>query len=185
MGRVRSRTGSSCRAPDDRGRRAPRDVRAGGDETRTSRGRFPRTGGRPGRRGRNPARWPYRRRQDVRADGESAIHRTLGCHRPRIADRAVSKQAHPGPGAGATYEKVADSTCSAAATGRGRDEWIAAGVFTALEQTALERLDGLESWSVAAAASRDGPRAPGRIRLRPARAHHRARRRRLRQPKGP
>jgi transposase of ISAar38, IS5 family, IS427 group len=34
---------------------------------------------------------------------------------------------------GADYEKVADSTYSAATIQRRHDEWIAAGVFTTLE----------------------------------------------------
>lgn len=42
---------------------------------------------------------------------------------------------------GAAYEKVADSTCSAATIRRRRDEWISADVFTALEQAALDAYD--------------------------------------------
>ena len=39
---------------------------------------------------------------------------------------------------GTAYKKVADSTCSASTIRCRRDEWITTGVFTALEQAALE-----------------------------------------------
>ena len=39
---------------------------------------------------------------------------------------------------GAAYERIADSTCSATTLRDRRDEWIAAGVFEALEQICLE-----------------------------------------------
>ncbi len=48
---------------------------------------------------------------------------------------------------GAAYERIADSSCSAATIRNRRDEWIEAGVFEALEQTCLEAYDrivGLE-----------------------------------------
>ena len=46
---------------------------------------------------------------------------------------------------GADYEKVADSTYSAATIQRRHDEWIAAGVFTTLEEAALEAYDKVVS----------------------------------------
>jgi transposase len=48
---------------------------------------------------------------------------------------------------GASYEKIADSTCSATTIRTRRDEWIAAGVFDQLEQLCLDAFDhmvGLE-----------------------------------------
>lgn len=48
---------------------------------------------------------------------------------------------------GASYAKIADTTCSATTIRTRRDEWIAAGIFTELEQLALDgydRLVGLE-----------------------------------------
>ena len=64
----------------------------------------------------------------------------LGCHRPRISDRVVFDKLIQVMVLGAAYEKVADSTCSAATIGRRRDEWISADMFTALEQATLECL---------------------------------------------
>ena len=64
----------------------------------------------------------------------------LGCHRPRISDRVVFDKLIQVLVLGAAYEKVADSTCSAATIGRRRDEWISADMFTALEQATLECL---------------------------------------------
>ena len=65
----------------------------------------------------------------------------LGCHRPRISDRIVFDKLIQVLVLGAAYEKVADSTCSAATIRRRRDEWISADVFTALEQAALDAYD--------------------------------------------
>ena len=42
---------------------------------------------------------------------------------------------------GASYERIADSSCSATTIRNRRDEWIAAGVFTQLEQLCLEAYD--------------------------------------------
>ena len=42
---------------------------------------------------------------------------------------------------GASYEKIADSTCSATTIRDRRDEWIDAGVFDRLEQLCLEAYD--------------------------------------------
>jgi transposase len=42
---------------------------------------------------------------------------------------------------GAAYERLADSTCLATTIRNRRDEWIAAGVFEALEQICLEAYD--------------------------------------------
>ena len=67
--------------------------------------------------------------------------RPLGCHRPRIPDRVVFDKLIQVLVLGAAHEKVADSTCSAATIRRRRDEWIAAGVFTALEQAAPQAYD--------------------------------------------
>ena len=71
----------------------------------------------------------------------------LGCHRPRISDRVVFDKLVQVLVLGAAYERIADSTCSATTLRDRRDEWIAAGVFEALEQICLEAYDqivGLE-----------------------------------------
>ena len=71
----------------------------------------------------------------------------LGCHRPRIADRVVFDKLVQVLVLGATYERIADTTCSATTIRRRRDEWISAGIFDELEQICLEAYDkivGLE-----------------------------------------
>ncbi|WP_235432402.1 IS5 family transposase [Nostocoides japonicum] len=65
----------------------------------------------------------------------------LGCHRPRIADRIVFDKLVQVLVLGAAYAKIADTTCSATTIRTRRDEWIAAGVFTTLEQLCLEAYD--------------------------------------------
>ncbi len=72
---------------------------------------------------------------------EHVDNHPLGCHRPRIPDRVVFDKLVQVLVLGAAYEKIADITCSAATIRRRRDEWITAGVFTALEQAALEAYD--------------------------------------------
>ncbi len=62
----------------------------------------------------------------------------LGCHRPRTPDRLVFDKLVQVLVLGAAYEKIADSGCSATTIRRRRDEWIAAGVFTTLEQICLD-----------------------------------------------
>lgn len=71
----------------------------------------------------------------------------LGCHRPRIPDRVVFDKLVQVLVLGASYAKISDTTCSATTIRRRRDEWIGAGIFTALEQLCLEAYDrivGLE-----------------------------------------
>lgn len=65
----------------------------------------------------------------------------LGCHRPRVPDRIVFDKLVQVLVLGASYERIADSTCSATTIRRRRDEWITAGVFTDLEQICLEAYD--------------------------------------------
>lgn len=70
-----------------------------------------------------------------------------GCHNPRIPDRIIFDKLIQILVLGASYERIADSTCSATSIRNRRDEWIAAGVFTDLEQICLEAYDriiGLE-----------------------------------------
>lgn len=70
----------------------------------------------------------------------------LGCHWPRTPDRWGFDKLVQVLVLGATYEKIADSNCSATALRRRRDEWIAAEMFTALEQScwdADEKMLGL------------------------------------------
>lgn len=65
----------------------------------------------------------------------------LGCHRPRVADRLVFDKLIQVLVLGAAYAKIADSACSATTIRRRRDEWIAAGIFTELEQICLNAYD--------------------------------------------
>jgi transposase len=71
----------------------------------------------------------------------------LGCHRARIPDRVVFEKLVQVLVLGASYEKIADWSCSATTIRDRRDEWITAGVFTRLEQLCLdgyEKMIGLE-----------------------------------------
>lgn len=65
----------------------------------------------------------------------------LGCHRPRISDRIVFDKLIQVLVLGATYERIADSTCSATTLRARRDEWIADGLFHALEDICLGAYD--------------------------------------------
>lgn len=68
-------------------------------------------------------------------------------HRPRITDRVTLNKLIQILVPGAADEKTSDSTCSAMTIRCRRDEWINAGIFTALEQIALascDRIPGLE-----------------------------------------
>ena len=65
----------------------------------------------------------------------------LGCHNPRIPDRTVFDKLVQVLVLGASYERIADSSCSATTIRNRRDEWIAAGVFAQLEQLCLEAYD--------------------------------------------
>lgn len=71
----------------------------------------------------------------------------LGCHNPRIPDRVVFDKLIQVLVLGASYSKIADASCSATTIRTRRDEWITAGIFTALEQICLDAYDqivGLE-----------------------------------------
>lgn len=75
----------------------------------------------------------------------------LGCHRPRIGDRIVFDKLVQVLVLGATYERIADSSCSATTLRGRRDEWIKDGLFQALEQFCLQAYDqivGLDLSSV-------------------------------------
>ncbi len=65
----------------------------------------------------------------------------LGCHRPRIADRVVFDKLVAKLVFGGSYVKHADASVSATTIRTRRDEWIAAGVFAALEQIVLDAYD--------------------------------------------
>lgn len=64
-----------------------------------------------------------------------------GGHRPRIPDRIVFDKLIQVLVLGAAYDKIADTSCSATTIRRRRDEWIAAGIFTMLEQICLDAYD--------------------------------------------
>ncbi|PIE26505.1 MAG: IS5/IS1182 family transposase, partial [Micrococcales bacterium] len=71
----------------------------------------------------------------------------LGCHNPRIPDRIVFDKLVQVLVLGASYAKIADSTCSATTIRTRRDEWITAGIFARLEQlclTAYDQVVGLD-----------------------------------------
>ena len=65
----------------------------------------------------------------------------LGCHRRRIPDRVVFDKLVARIVLGGSYEKHADDRVSATTMRSRRDEWIAAGVFDAIEQHALDAYD--------------------------------------------
>ncbi|MDQ0488679.1 IS5 family transposase [Streptomyces cellulosae] len=65
----------------------------------------------------------------------------LGCHRPRVPDRVVFDKLLARLVLGGTYQQHADHQVSATTLRSRRDEWIAAGVFEALHQAALEAYD--------------------------------------------
>lgn len=65
----------------------------------------------------------------------------LGCHRPRIGDRIVFDKLVQVLVLGASYTKIADTTCSATTLRARRDEWLEAGAFAQLEQLCLEAYD--------------------------------------------
>jgi transposase len=64
-----------------------------------------------------------------------------GGHRPRIAERIVFDKLVQVLVLGASYARIADTTCSATTVRRRRDEWIGLGLFAALEQICLESFD--------------------------------------------
>lgn len=71
----------------------------------------------------------------------------LGCHRARIPDRVVFEKLVQVLVLGASYEKIADWSCSATTIRDRRDEWITTGVFDNLEQLCLdayEKMIGLD-----------------------------------------
>ncbi len=64
-----------------------------------------------------------------------------GCRRPRIADRVIFEKLIQVLRFGCSYESIADCTCSAATIRERRDEWIRAGIFAKLNQTARDSYD--------------------------------------------
>ena len=72
---------------------------------------------------------------------ERVVTHPLGCHRPRIPDRVVFDRLVQVLVLGAAYAKIADAACSATTLRDRRDEWIALGIFQALEQLCLEAFD--------------------------------------------
>ena len=65
----------------------------------------------------------------------------LRCHRPRIPDRIIFDKLIQVLVLGASYAKIADSSCSATTLRTRRDEWISAGIFEKLKQICLEFYD--------------------------------------------
>jgi transposase len=72
---------------------------------------------------------------------ERKTNHPLGCHRSRIPDRMVFEKLVQILVFGCAYERIADGCCSATTLRRRRDEWIEAGVMTALRELALEAYD--------------------------------------------
>ena len=65
----------------------------------------------------------------------------LGCHRPRIDDRIVFDKLIQVLVLGATYDRIADASCSATTLRTRRDEWISDGLFAELEDICLRAYD--------------------------------------------
>ena len=65
----------------------------------------------------------------------------LGCHRPRIGDRIVFDKLIQVLVLGATYDRIADASCSATTLRTRRDEWISDGLFAELEDICLRAYD--------------------------------------------
>ena len=65
----------------------------------------------------------------------------LGYHNPRIPDRVVLDKLLQVLVLGASYDRIADSTCSSTSIRRRRDHWIGAGSFEHLEQICLDAYD--------------------------------------------
>jgi transposase len=66
---------------------------------------------------------------------------SLGCHRPRIADRIIFEKLIQVLRFGCSYESIADCTCSATTIRERRDEWIKAGIFAKLKTIARDSYD--------------------------------------------
>lgn len=65
----------------------------------------------------------------------------LRCHRPRIPDRVIFDKLIQVVVLGISYNKIADSSCSATTLRSRRDEWIRLGIFTRLEAIARDGYD--------------------------------------------
>ena len=85
--------------------------------------------------------WEQFRALLPRRDHEFDPAHPLGCHRRRTPDRIVFDKLLAVLVFGCSYVKIADTTCSATTLRRRRDEWIAAGVFTALERLVRDGYD--------------------------------------------
>lgn len=96
--------------------------------------------------------WDQFRALLPRSDGVFDPAHPLGCHRRRAPDRIVFDKLLAVLVFGCSYAQIADTTCSATTIRRRRDEWIAAGVFTALERLvrdSYDRMIGLDLTDVA------------------------------------
>jgi transposase len=71
----------------------------------------------------------------------------LGCHRRRTTDRIIFDKLVQVLVFGCSYDKIADSSCSARALRRRWDEWIIAGVFTTLEHLVRDAYARLSGWA--------------------------------------
>jgi transposase len=65
----------------------------------------------------------------------------LGCHKPRIADRAIFEKLIQVLRFGCSYASIAGCTCGATTIRERRDEWIRAGIFAELKTIARESYD--------------------------------------------
>jgi transposase len=72
---------------------------------------------------------------------ERDVDHPLGCHNPRIPDRAIFEKLVQVLVFGCAYERIADASCSATTLRRRRDEWIEAGVMERLRQMVLDAYD--------------------------------------------
>jgi transposase len=65
----------------------------------------------------------------------------LGCHRPRVADRAIFEKLIQVLRFGCSYQAIADCTCRATTIRERRDEWIKAGILAGMKKIARESYD--------------------------------------------
>src|SRR5215208_7173372 len=83
---------------------------------------------------------------------ERKVDHPLGCHRPRIPDRAVFEKLVQILVFGCVYHRIADEGCSATTLRDRRHQWIEIGTMDALREIVFKAYDrhvGLEAADVA------------------------------------
>lgn len=72
---------------------------------------------------------------------ERKTNHPLGCHQPRISDRAVFEKLVEVLVFGCAYWRIADEGCSATTLRCRGDEWIVCGVMEKLQDIVLDTYD--------------------------------------------